>query len=76
MTSTDKWGSAVDQGIYFGGSKEEGAYVAISKVGLGKAAFIGDSPMVEDSTPKYKRKDNGQSKKLMMIIKKRMMRSC
>ncbi|TDM10478.1 DNA-binding protein [Macrococcus lamae] len=63
LTSTDKWGPAVDQGVYFGGGKEEGAYAAISKVGLGKAAFIGDSSMVEDATPKYLREDNGQIKK-------------
>ncbi|KAA1039460.1 DNA-binding protein [Macrococcus equipercicus] len=63
LTTADKWGPAVDQGVYFGGGKDEGAYVAISKVGLGKAAFIGDSSMVEDATPKYLREDNGQTKK-------------
>ena len=40
-----------------------GPYVAISKVGKGKAAFIGDSSLVEDSTPKYVREDNGRTKK-------------
>ncbi len=63
LTTADKWGPAVDQGVYFGGGRDEGAYVAISKVGLGKAAFIGDSSMVEDATPKYLREDNGQTKK-------------
>ncbi len=29
------------------GGKAEGPYVAISKVGKGKAAFIGDSSLVE-----------------------------
>ena len=35
------WSHAVDQGIYNGGGIAEGPYVAISKVGKGKAAFIG-----------------------------------
>lgn len=73
LTSTDKWGPSVDQGVYFGGGREEGAYVAVSKLGLGKAAFIGDSSMVEDATPKYKREDNGLEKKHMMVIKNKMM---
>ena len=38
-------------------------YAAIAKVGLGKAAFIGDSSPVEDATPKYVREDSGQTKK-------------
>ncbi|HAL10609.1 MAG TPA: DNA-binding protein [Staphylococcus sp.] len=63
LTEADKWGHAVDQGVYNGGGKEEGAYIAVSKVGKGKAAFIGDSSMVEDITPKYKREDNGSTKK-------------
>lgn len=62
LTANDKWGPAVDQGVYFGGGKKEGAYVAVSKLGLGKAAFIGDSSMVEDISPKYKREDNGAIK--------------
>ncbi len=45
------------------GGKAEGRYVAISKVGKGKAAFIGDSSLVEDSSPKYVREDNGEKKK-------------
>ncbi|WP_442954385.1 Ig-like domain-containing protein [Paenibacillus sp. MMS18-CY102] len=60
-TST-KWSSAVDQGVYEGGGVNEGPYVAVSKVGLGKAAFIGDSSPVEDATPKYKREETGASK--------------
>lgn len=63
LTAADKWKPAVDQGVYFGGGKKEGAYVAVSKVGLGKAAFIGDSSLVEDSTPKYLREDSGKPKK-------------
>ncbi|WP_323703863.1 DNA-binding protein [Mammaliicoccus sp. Dog046] len=63
LSSADKWGHAVDQGVYNGGGKDEGAYIAISKVGKGKAAFIGDSSMVEDITPKYKREDDGSTKK-------------
>lgn len=51
------------QGIYNSGGIAEGPYVAISKVGKGKAAFIGDSSLVEDSTPKYVREDNGRTKK-------------
>ncbi len=57
-----KWGNAVDKGVYNGGGIEEGPYVAIAKVGKGKAAFIGDSSPVEDVTPKYKREENGASK--------------
>lgn len=57
------WGNAVDQGVYNGGGIEEGPYVAVSKAGLGKAAFIGDSSPVEDATPKYLREENGSKKK-------------
>ncbi|MGK9251395.1 endonuclease [Paenibacillus humicus] len=57
-----KWGSAVDQGVYNGGGIEEGPYVAVSKKGAGKAAFIGDSSPVEDATPKYLREDTGAKK--------------
>lgn len=53
-----KWTYAPDSGIYFGGEKE-GAFVAISKPSLGKAAFIGDSSPIEDVTPKYNREDGG-----------------
>ncbi|WP_160035403.1 chitinase N-terminal domain-containing protein [Paenibacillus sp. An7] len=56
------WGNAVDQGVYNGGGIEEGPYVAVSKAGLGKAAFIGDSSPVEDATPKYVREENGSKK--------------
>lgn len=63
LSSSQKWGHAVDEGIYNGGGKAEGPYIAVSKVGKGKAAFIGDSSLVEDSSPKYKREDNGQAKK-------------
>ncbi|MEC5239240.1 DNA-binding protein [Bacillus mycoides] len=58
-----KWNNAVDSGVYNGGGVAEGPYAAISKVGLGKAAFIGDSSPVEDATPKYVREDSGQTKK-------------
>jgi predicted extracellular nuclease len=57
-----KWNHSVDKGIYFGGEKE-GAFVAISKPSKGKAAFIGDSSPIEDSTPKYLREDNGKKAK-------------
>ncbi|MDR7074230.1 DNA-binding protein [Fictibacillus barbaricus] len=60
--TTTKWASAVDQGVYNGGGREEGPFAAVSKVGAGKAAFIGDSSPVEDATPKYKREDTGASK--------------
>lgn len=63
LSSSQKWSHSVDQGIYNGGGKKEGPYVAVSKLGKGKAAFVGDSSMVEDSSPKYKREDNGSSKK-------------
>lgn len=60
-TSTS-WGNAVDQGVYNGGGRAEGPYVAVSKQGLGKAAFIGDSSPVEDATPKYLREETGAKK--------------
>ncbi|MBW0766895.1 MULTISPECIES: DNA-binding protein [Mammaliicoccus] len=63
LSKHDKWNNAVDEGIYNGGGKNEGPYIAISKVEKGKGAFIGDSSMVEDKTPKYKREDNGENKK-------------
>jgi DNA/RNA endonuclease YhcR with UshA esterase domain len=56
------WANAVDQGVYNGGGVAEGPYVAVSKSGLGKAAFIGDSSPVEDASPKYLREENGQKK--------------
>ena len=62
-SGANKWGPSVDQGVYNGGGIEEGAYVAISKKEKGKAAFIGDSSPVEDSSPKYKRDENGKNKK-------------
>ncbi|WP_425517635.1 lamin tail domain-containing protein [Paenibacillus oenotherae] len=57
-----KWGPAVDQGVYAGGGVNEGPYVAVSKVGAGKAGFIGDSSPVEDATPKYLREETGGTK--------------
>lgn len=62
LTSKDAWPNAVDQGVYFGGGVNEGPFAAISKLGKGKAAFIGDSSPVEDSTPKYLKEENGQKK--------------
>jgi DNA/RNA endonuclease YhcR with UshA esterase domain len=62
LTSSDKWPSAVDQGVYFGGGVQEGPIAAIAKIGKGKAAFIGDSSPVEDATPKYLREENGTKK--------------
>lgn len=62
LTSSAKWPNAVDQGVYNGGGIAEGAYVAIAKVGAGKAAFIGDSSAVEDATPKYRREETGGTK--------------
>ncbi|WP_379970961.1 OmpL47-type beta-barrel domain-containing protein [Ectobacillus sp. sgz5001026] len=62
QTGVPAWANAVDQGVYDGGGRVEGAFAAISKVGLGKAAFIGDSSPVEDATPKYLREDNGKAK--------------
>ncbi|MGL1959423.1 MAG: hypothetical protein OCD00_19240 [Colwellia sp.] len=56
-----KWNHAKDAGLYFGG-EDEGPYVAISKPSLGKAAFIGDSSPIEDTTPKYRRQDSGGTK--------------
>jgi len=64
LSSTDKptkWSSAADRGVYFGG-EAEGPYVAISKPSSGKAAFIGDSSPIEDSTTKYKNEGSGSSK--------------
>lgn len=61
-TGVPKWGNAVDSGVYNGGGRAEGPYAAIAKIGLGKAAFIGDSSPVEDATPKYVREENGGKK--------------
>lgn len=62
LTTANKWSSAVDQGVYNTGGLDEGAYVAIAKKGLGKAAFIGDSSAVEDATPKYLKEETGGTK--------------
>lgn len=62
-TGVPAWGNAVDEGVYNNGGRAEGAYAAIGKLGLGKAAFLGDSSPVEDATPKYVREENGQTKK-------------
>ena len=62
LTSGDKWASAVDDGVYNGGGVAEGAFAAISKVGAGKAAFIGDSSAVEDASPKYLKEETGGTK--------------
>lgn len=65
------WGNAVETsdkknfpkgGVYKNGGIAEGPYAAISKLDKGKAAFIGDSSPVEDSTPSYVREDNGSKK--------------
>lgn len=56
------WPNAVDQGVYNGGGVEEGPYVAVSKLGAGKAGFIGDSSPVEDASPKYLREETGARK--------------
>lgn len=61
-TTNLSWGSAVDQGVYKGGGVSEGPYVAVSKMGAGKAGFIGDSSPVEDATPKYLREETGAKK--------------
>ncbi|WP_235847556.1 OmpL47-type beta-barrel domain-containing protein [Paenibacillus tuaregi] len=61
-TGVPAWGNAVDSGVYNGGGRAEGPFAAISKLGLGKAAFIGDSSPVEDASPKYVREENGKSK--------------
>jgi hypothetical protein len=60
--TTTKWASAVDQGVYNGGGRAEGPFVAIAKIGLGKAAFIGDSSPIEDATPKYLKEETGGTK--------------
>ncbi|WP_237389796.1 Ig domain protein group 2 domain protein [Bacillus sp. USDA818B3_A] len=60
--TTAAWGSAVDQGVYNGGGRAEGPFAAVSKLGLGKTAFIGDSSPVEDASPKYVREETGTKK--------------
>jgi hypothetical protein len=60
--TTVKWASAVDQGVYNGGGHPEGPMVAVAKVGLGKAAFIGDSSPIEDATTKYLKEETGGAK--------------
>lgn len=59
----NKWNNAVDQGVYFGGGTDEGPFAAIGKKGDGKSAFIGDSSPVEDSTPKYRNEEHGETKR-------------
>lgn len=59
----NKWNNAVDQGVYFGGGTDEGPFTAIGKKGDGKSAFIGDSSPVEDSTPKYRNEEHGETKR-------------
>nr|WP_168118753.1 DUF6359 domain-containing protein [Paenibacillus sp. HB172176] len=61
-TNVSSWGYAVDSGVYSGGGQAEGPFAAVSKLGAGKAAFIGDSSPVEDATPKYLREENGSKK--------------
>ncbi|MEW9698325.1 DNA-binding protein [Paenibacillus sp. SI8] len=61
-TTTTKWSSAVDQGVYNNGGTAEGPFVAVAKVSGGKAGFIGDSSPVEDATPKYLKEETGGSK--------------
>ncbi|MDR0268192.1 MAG: DUF6359 domain-containing protein [Paenibacillus sp.] len=65
------WSNAVENsdkknfpngGVYQNGGIAEGPYAAISKLEKGKAAFIGDSSPVEDSSPAYVREDNGGKK--------------
>lgn len=63
LSNRYRWEHAVDQGVYNGGGEDEGPFIAISKTGKGKAAFIGDSSIVEDASPKYKREDSGSDKK-------------
>ncbi|MBY7141617.1 DNA-binding protein [Virgibacillus sp. NKC19-3] len=59
----NKWNNAVDQGVYFGGGMDEGPFAAIGKKGDGKSAFIGDSSPIEDSTPKYRNEEHGETKR-------------
>lgn len=61
-STTAAWSSAVDAGVYNGGGVAEGPFVAVAKVGAGKAGFIGDSSPVEDATPKYKKEETGGTK--------------
>ena len=72
LDSSDKWGSAVDQGVYEGGGVDEGAYVAIAKKGAGKAAFIGDF-LLGKMQPRSIRMERQEIKPLTMDIKSRMM---
>ena len=62
LSKKDAWDHAVDQGVYNGGGRDEGAMMALSVVGKGKAFFAGDSSYFEDDSPKYKREDNGREK--------------
>ncbi|MEK6622234.1 MAG: hypothetical protein AABZ13_07105 [Planctomycetota bacterium] len=43
----------------FRGGEKEGPFVAISKPSKGKAAFIGDSSPIEDTTPRYRKEEGG-----------------
>ena len=60
------WPNAVegrDKGMYFGG-EDEGPFVAIAKRNAGKAAFIGDSSPIEDTTARYRKEQGGGVKNL------------
>lgn len=60
--NSEKWPYAADQGVYAEGGRNEGAFVAVSKAGAGKAGFIGDSSLFEDNTPKYFSEETGAVK--------------
>ncbi|URZ87520.1 DNA-binding protein [Floricoccus penangensis] len=60
---TNRWPNATDDGVYNGGGVAEGAYIAISKKDKGKAAFLGDSSLVEDASPKYRNEETGNLKR-------------
>lgn len=57
-----KWENALDEGVFAGGGRDEGPLAAISKVGAGKAGFLGSVSLAEDSTPKYLQQENGRLK--------------
>lgn len=63
LDQRNKWKAAADQGVYNGGGIAEGPYVAIGKKEAGKSAFLGDSSLVEDSSPKYVNEETGQLKR-------------
>ena len=69
-----KWNNAVDSGVYNGGGIAEGPYVAIAKVGLGKAPLLVTLLLLKMLRQNTFVKILAKQRKLTMVIKKKTMR--